>query len=234
MKFFDTLSQIKLTSFGTSKPKKVLAKGKEIILADKNLFGMMTVISQTRNHDMKEVLSHPFSPILWSLASSDGTLRKTNKAVLSNTIEQLSSPAEDIPNNTAYIINAMSLFQKIKGNHKTFKDIQEALFERIMAQSGQCSRVDVVFDVYRDKSVKNAERRTRDNADATQYKNILPTHKIKRLHQFIMSSHNKANLIPFLCNAMSGGASITDQDYSTFTCILVMIKNALSLQKKAW
>ena len=201
LKFFDTLPQINLKSFSTSKPKKVLAKGKEIILkADKNLFGMMTVITQSRNLDMKEVLSHPLGPIPWSLASSDRTLRKTNKAVLSNTLEQLPSPAEDIPNNSACIIDAMSLVQKIKGDHKTFKEIAEILFGRIMAESAQCSRVDVVFDVYRDISIKNAERKITGNADANQYKNILPSHKIKQWHQFIKSSHNRANLIRFLCN----------------------------------
>ena len=189
MKFFDTLPQIKLKSFGTSTPNKVLAKGKE----DKN-----TVISQSRNIDTKEVLSHPLGHIAWSLGSSDGTLRKTNKAVLSNTLEQLSSPAEDIPNNSACIIDVMSLVQKTKGNHKTFTDIAEALLGKIMAESAQCSTF--VFDVYRDKSIKNTERKTKGNADATQYKNILPSHKIKQWHQFINSSHNKAYLIRFLCN----------------------------------
>ena len=43
---------------------------------------------------MKEVLPHPLSPIPWSLTSSDGTLRETNKASLSNAIEKLSYPAE--------------------------------------------------------------------------------------------------------------------------------------------
>ena len=52
MKFFDTLPQLKLKSFDTSKGKKVLETGKEIILkADKNLFSMMTVISQRINLD---------------------------------------------------------------------------------------------------------------------------------------------------------------------------------------
>ena len=200
MKFFDTLPQMKLKSFGISKPKKVITKGKEIIFkADKNLFSMMTIISQSRDLDTKEVLSHPLGPIPWSLASSDGTLHKTNKAILSNTIEKLSPPAEDIPNNSACIIDAMSLVQKIKGNHKTFKEVAETLFTRIMTERGQSSRADVVFDVYRDKSIKNTERKNRGDADATQYKNILSTHKIKMWKQFIKSSQNKANLVRFLC-----------------------------------
>ena len=58
IKFFDTLPKMKMKSFSTPKPKKIAANGKEIMMkADKNLIGMMTVISQSRNLDMKEVLS---------------------------------------------------------------------------------------------------------------------------------------------------------------------------------
>ena len=80
MKFFYILPKIKLKLFSTLKSKKIVTKDKEIMLkADKNLFGMITVISQNRNLDMKEVLSHPLGPIPWSLATSNGTLRKKTK-----------------------------------------------------------------------------------------------------------------------------------------------------------
>ena len=161
-KFFDTLPNIKLKSFSILKSKKIVTKDKEIMLkADKNIFGMMTVISQSRSLDMKEVLSHPLGPIPWSLATSDGTLRKTNKAVLSNNLEKESTPSENIPDNSACIIDAMSLVQKIKGNHKTFKDVAETLFNKAMSEKGSSNRVDLVFDVYKQKSIKNCERRNR-------------------------------------------------------------------------
>ena len=72
-----------------------------MLKAGKSLFGMMTVISQSRNLDMKEVLSHPLGPIPWSLATSDGKLCKTNKAVLSNNLEKESTPFEEIPENSS-------------------------------------------------------------------------------------------------------------------------------------
>ena len=50
---------------------------------------------------MKEVLSHPLGPIPWSLATSDGKLCKTNKAVLSNNLEKKSTPFEEIPENSS-------------------------------------------------------------------------------------------------------------------------------------
>ena len=55
---------------------------------------------------MKEVFSHPLGAIPWSLATTDGTLRKTNKdkAVLSNNLGKESTPSEEIPENSACII----------------------------------------------------------------------------------------------------------------------------------
>ena len=132
-----------------------------MLKADKNLFGMMAVISHSRNLDMKEVLSHPLGSIPWSLATADGTLRKTNKAVLSNNLEKESTPSEEIPENSSCIIDAMSLVQKIKGKQKTFKEVAETLFRKAMSEKVSCNRVDLVFDVYEEKSIKNAERRNR-------------------------------------------------------------------------
>ena len=132
-----------------------------MLKADKNLFGMMAVISYSRNLDMKEVLSHPLGSIPWSLATADGTLRKTNKAVLSNNLEKESTPSEEIPENSSCIIDAMSLVQKIKGKQKTFKEVAETLFRKAMSEKVSCNRVDLVFDVYKEKSIKNAERRNR-------------------------------------------------------------------------
>ena len=123
----------------------------------------MTLISQSRSLDMKEVLSHPLGSIPWSLATSDGTLRKTNKAVLSNNLEKESTPSEEIPEKSACIIDVVGLIQKIKGNHKTFNKVAETLFHKAMSEKGSCSRVDLVFDVYKEKSIKSAEWRIRDD-----------------------------------------------------------------------
>ena len=135
MKFFDILPKIKFKSFITLKSKKIVAKDKEIMLkGDKNLFGMMTVISQSRNLDMKEVLSHPLVPIPWSLVTSDHTLRKTNKSILNNTLEKESTPSEKIPENSACVIGATRLVQKIKGNQEIFNEVAETLFRKAMSE----------------------------------------------------------------------------------------------------
>ena len=85
----------------------------------------------------------------------------TNKIALSNNLEKESTPSEEVPENSACIIDAMSLVQKIKGNHKIFKEVAESLLRKEMSEKGSCNRVDLVFDVYKQKSIKNAERRNR-------------------------------------------------------------------------
>ncbi len=54
----------------------------KIVQANLNLFRTMTISAQSRQLDMKEVLSHPLGPIPWSLATDDGYIRKTSKSVL--------------------------------------------------------------------------------------------------------------------------------------------------------
>ena len=56
----------------------------------------------------------------------------------------------------------MSLVQNINGKHKTFKEDAGTL-RKAMSEKGSCNRVDLVFDVYKQKSIKAAERRTEMN-----------------------------------------------------------------------
>ena len=96
----------------------------------------------------------------------------------------------------------MSVVLKTKRNHKIFQEVSETLFMKLLAEGNGSSRLDVIFDVYQEKSIKNAERKKRANTTtAQQYKNILATHKIKQWHHFLQSASNKANLSRFLCNA---------------------------------
>ena len=77
-KFFDKIPQAKLKTFGKPKAKVHSVGGKEIVLkADKNLFAMMTIISQNRDLDMKEVLSHLLGSSRCSPSSLNCTPRKS-------------------------------------------------------------------------------------------------------------------------------------------------------------
>ena len=57
----------------------------------------MLIIAQSRQLHMKDVPSHPLGSLLWALANGDGSLWKTNNAVLARELVKLASPAENIP-----------------------------------------------------------------------------------------------------------------------------------------
>ena len=121
---------------------KIIGKDKEIVLkADKNLFGIITV-TQSRNLDMKDVLSHPLDPIPLSLATSDVTLRKTNKVSLGNNLEKVSTLSEEIHENLVCKIDTISLNQNMKGNHKHLKRLhkqcRKAMSEKVLQQGRTC------------------------------------------------------------------------------------------------
>ena len=96
--------------------KKVeLRKGtsKEILLkADHTLFAQMIVIAEARQLSMKEVLSHPLGPLPWSLAASDGCLKKTAKSSLAKELQKDAPAAENLPPQSACIIDSMSMVHR--------------------------------------------------------------------------------------------------------------------------
>ena len=56
-----------------------------------------------------------------------------------------------------------------------------------------------MFDVYRDHSIKNAER-TRRRSGTLLFQNLNPTQPIKQWNQFLSSSQNKKELVKFVAN----------------------------------
>jgi len=201
VKFHDPLPKLRLKTFSdmTKKQKKVSSNGKEMILkADRKLFGQMVLIAQTRkNLDMKDVLAHPLGPLPWSLACEDGSIRKTNKAVLARALQK-DAQAENIPTPSATIIDGMALVQKMKGDQKTFGDIANTLLLSAIREGAHSTRIDIVFDVYQPHSIKHHERARRSKNPGIQFKNITSQQIVRQWRSYLQSSDNKTELIEFL------------------------------------
>ena|SRR6218665_3431646 len=120
----------------------------------------MILIGQTRQLQMSKVLSHPLGPIPYELANPDGTIRKNSKSSLGREISKNTQLSIWSPKNesSAYVVNGMAMVHRLPPNLSTFGDFADALQRMILRDSGECSRVDVVFDVYREISIKGGER----------------------------------------------------------------------------
>lgn len=198
--FHDRMTKKKLKTFSDIRKKpRNQGRAKEVILkADRKLFGQMVLIAESRKLQMSDVLAHPLGSLPWALANVDGSLRKTNKAALANELEKNVSPAEEIPEPSATIIDGMSLVQKLKGNDQTFLQLAESALSHVLHEGSKSHRIDVVFDVYKEMSIKDAERANRGADTGIQFKNIAPGHKIQQWRKLLCSPANKTALIRFL------------------------------------
>jgi hypothetical protein len=128
----------------------------------------------------------------------DGSLRKTNKDVLARECERNASPTEVISEPSATIIDRMSLVQKLIGNDKSFSQLAGTAMSHAVLEDAKNRRIDVVFDVYNETSIKDAEHANRSAGTRIPFNNIQPEHSIQQWRNLHGSSSNKASLIKFL------------------------------------
>lgn len=158
-KFHSKLKKQGLKTFTNVSVKRKSKNSQNVVLkTDRNLFSHMIFVAERRQVNMKDVHAHPLGPLPWALANTDGTLRKTNKAALARDLEKNVSAAEEIPTPSATIIDGMGLVQKLNGSNKTSGQVAELAFTNTLHEGGQRKRIDIVFDVYRSTSIKQAER----------------------------------------------------------------------------
>ena len=108
------------------------------------------------------MFSFPLGPIPWSLGDEFGMLRKTNKAVIATALEKNIEYVESVPQNSATLLDGIAVVQKlIIDQSNTFGDIAQKFSGSILQTGFTSKRIDVVFDVYMENSIKNAERERR-------------------------------------------------------------------------
>jgi len=68
----------------------------------------------------------------------------------------------------------MTMVQRLKGNQKTFKEITEMLLAMAFREGGSSTRINAVFDHYREILIKNLKREKRGAEMGNTYRSIRP------------------------------------------------------------
>ena len=134
----------------------------------------------------------------WSLADAFGFIRKTNKSQLAQLLQKNIPIFERYPAYACNIYDGMALLQRLKMPHfATFRMLAELVL--LIVPGSNSNRTVVVFDVYRDISLKNAERSKRSsNQKGVKYKNILPSFQVKSWSKFLSVSSNRTVVVKFI------------------------------------
>ena len=97
---------------------------------------------------------------------------------------------------SATVFDGMAIVRKVNGNKKTLRAISNAVLAIALAEAEGSVRIDIVFDVYKDVTIKNAERQSRSNSvEAIVYKTLFPSQVVQQWDSFKASPVNKSNLI---------------------------------------
>jgi len=63
--------------------------------------------------------------------------------------------ADMIPQPCGRIFDEMVMLQKIRGDQKTFAELADSMMSMVLHEGTDSQRIDAVFDVYRNNSIKN-------------------------------------------------------------------------------
>ena len=161
-------------------------------------FLRMIDYSRLRSLDITDLLKHKIVSTSFYL-TKDGELRKSPKSELAREVKNLLGmpcPVE-IPDSdlkSVIVIDFMAYAQKVpmKMMLTTYEDHFKALWRTFSSLSKDCSRINIVFDVYLRHSIKQHERNQRSKLDLTEtnitsIKQQLPV----EMDRFWSSSENK-------------------------------------------
>lgn len=105
---------------------------------------------------LKDVLKFSLGPVSWSLANVDGSIYKSVKSKLLQSLEKEIPSLEEVPTNSTFIYDGMCIIQQLPCGLNTFGTIYDFVLRKIVKNNA----TDVMFitDQYFEISVKGGER----------------------------------------------------------------------------
>ena len=169
----------------------------------------MALVQQRREINLKEIFCYPLGPALWSLASVTAGMVKTNKSILMHELERGITLVDAIPKPFASVIDGMALVPQSNYIGLTYNEFTDNILNKfVTSTTSGASRIDIVFDIYRPDSIKNAERGQR-SVGSIQLKTIVGAAPIKQWGVALSDGSNKSELIKFLvCHWVKHPSSI--------------------------
>ena len=198
--FHDPISKLNLKSFTVRQSKKSANNPKDILRSDRWTFSRIALLAQTRQMNMREVLSHPLGPLPWVLATTFGTLVKTAKStllpLLTDGIPDADQPAAA---NGALLVDAMALARSFTVTNLLQQWESSLRIHSTTYVATFLATAEFVADRYQDISIKNLEMSARA-ADGALRQHITGPgqHMPRQFSKFLAVGTNKEELLSFL------------------------------------
>ena len=185
-------------------PQRNTTKDKQKVAALKNhctLFSCLYIACQSRDRNLEEFFKHENQPYPPTLAR-EGKIREGQKSDLVKCMERLIESKSNAPRVEATIIDGPVIVQMLNpGMAATFKEYADFVFKPyILKQLEVVQRVDVVWDVYLEDSLKSSARERR--GAGTRRRVTSSSRLPKNWKSFLQVSANKTELFFFLAKEL--------------------------------
>lgn len=197
--FHAPITAKKIQTFGSMKKMSNSVRNKsnkEIkVTAQRNIYGQLIMLAVEHQIDLRKLMSYPLGPIPWTLATSDGSMVKTNKAVLLHKLECHGSNvnASENGNISTHIIDGNVMLHSLISIPETFGQLAKTVFLCLP----KVQVVHFVTDSYKEKSIKCTERIRRGTSDTITLKG-RSTKVPRDWKSFLCNDDNKKQLIKFI------------------------------------
>ena len=214
-KFYETIhrNNIKIFKSAPHKPQSK-ARGKiSCLQADRELFSRLYISCQSHEGDLEDFFSHENQP--WPPALADcNQMRQTNKSELLAVLEKVAPRLADTPNTDTKIIDGAALVHLLDPKKswqpivvKTYQHYADKVFLPYLQRELQsCQRLDVVWDIYTDNSLKAYTRQCRGSGDALKVEGT--TSLPGNWGNFLRVNSNKTGLFTFLANEIAAAENL--------------------------
>ena len=179
----DTIHRNRLKLFVGSRTKSASKKKQQLILMknDVELFSRLYITCQTRDGNLEDFFQQENQA--WPPALSDGgRLRLGTKSDILTCLDDLSPSQTKTHDATCIVLDGAAIKQMMKpAAAKTFDEYSQQVFiPYILSQLRSVSRVDLVWDTYKDDSLKGTARAMRGKGVRCGWEGC-PTRKLAEL-----------------------------------------------------
>ena len=185
----------------STKKKSKKAEQASLLKSDVALFSQMYIAMQNRQGDMSEFFSHENHPFPPALADC-GNMRSTKKSDLLTCMDNADHSEVPVQFDMVALDGAAVVHLLSTAGSTTFAEYAEGVFlPYIFQQLERCSRVDIVWDIYRHDSLKEA---TRDKRGKGIRRKVANQTKLPgNWNDFLRDPTNKTELFNFLSMVVS-------------------------------
>ena len=132
------------------------------------------------------------------ISKSRWNIQKDRKSTLGTHLEKAVGNVELPTGSRATVVDVMAIVQAIQGENLTFDELSDTILKKVLNEGWGSARIDVVFYLYIEHSIKAAERVNRGLQRGILFSQIKPGHRIKNWRRILASTDSKAKLTIFM------------------------------------